>query len=237
MELTHLDGRKLIIKTSPGEIVKPMARGFNPLADSEDSKTEWETFEDCDCPGVENVARAETNDVDVLKDACEKQLKRKGIDVGAFVVDARGASFKQCTREEAMEGKRPGKGKTMYVISDPNAKKGQRMMKAVKDEGMPTLKNPFIHGNLFLVLTIKFPESLSAENQAAIKKLLPPAENAPKPGAAEDPSYEVHFVTDIDPVQSFESNKVHMKDTDNAYDDDDEPQGRGGPGGAQCQQQ
>merc|ERR1719162_2182202 len=35
MELTHLDGRKLLIKTSPSEIVKPMAKGFQPLADAE----------------------------------------------------------------------------------------------------------------------------------------------------------------------------------------------------------
>merc|ERR1719378_2004336 len=30
MELTHLDGRKLLIKTAPGEIVKPMSQGFDP---------------------------------------------------------------------------------------------------------------------------------------------------------------------------------------------------------------
>merc|ERR1711979_41674 len=32
LEITHLDGRKLLIKTSPGEIVKPMAQNFDPLA-------------------------------------------------------------------------------------------------------------------------------------------------------------------------------------------------------------
>merc|ERR1719265_315971 len=31
LEITHLDGRKLLVKTSPGELVKPMARGFDPL--------------------------------------------------------------------------------------------------------------------------------------------------------------------------------------------------------------
>merc|ERR1740130_1009673 len=42
LELTHLDNRKLLIKTSPGEIVKPLAQGFDPLADEADSKTERE---------------------------------------------------------------------------------------------------------------------------------------------------------------------------------------------------
>merc|ERR1719476_356997 len=35
IDVTHLDGRKLLIKTQPGEIVKPMARGFDPFADTE----------------------------------------------------------------------------------------------------------------------------------------------------------------------------------------------------------
>merc|ERR1712003_219230 len=186
MELTHLDGRKLLIKTAPGEIIKPLAQGFDPLADNSASKTEWEQFDDCDCPGVENVARAEVSDVDTLKEACEKQLKRKGIDVGAFVVDSNGASFKQCSREEALKAKKTSKGKTMYVIADPDANKDMRMVKAVKGEGMPTLKNPFVHGNLFLLLTIKFPDSLSAENQAGLRNFLPPPLNTVRPGAADD---------------------------------------------------
>merc|ERR550532_1824269 len=95
IEVTHLDGRKLMIKTSPGEIVQPMAQGFDPMA-NEESKTEWEVMKDSDCPGIENVARADTTDVDTLKKACETQLKRKGIDVGVFVVDQRRAYFKQC---------------------------------------------------------------------------------------------------------------------------------------------
>merc|ERR1712176_358736 len=178
MELTHLDGRKLLIKTSPGEIIKPLAQGFDPLA-QEDGKTEWEVMEDCDCPSIDNVAQADTTDIDTLKKARETQLKRKGIDVGVFVVDDRRAYFKQCTREEALAKKKPRKGCTMYVLPDPGAKKSFRMMKAVKDEGMPTYKNPFVHGNLFLILTIEFPASISPANQVEIKKLLPPPLNTP----------------------------------------------------------
>merc|ERR1712087_881290 len=106
--------------TTPGEIVKPMAQGFDPMAKEEESKTEWEVMEDCDCPSIDNVAQADTTDVDTLKNACETQLKRKGIDVGVFVVDSQRAYFKQCTREEAMSAKKTARGKTMYVVSDPN---------------------------------------------------------------------------------------------------------------------
>eukprot|EP00448_Togula_jolla_P005582 CAMPEP_0170598028 /NCGR_PEP_ID=MMETSP0224-20130122/16024_1 /TAXON_ID=285029 /ORGANISM="Togula jolla, Strain CCCM 725" /LENGTH=508 /DNA_ID=CAMNT_0010922543 /DNA_START=71 /DNA_END=1597 /DNA_ORIENTATION=+ len=239
IEITHLDGRKLLIKTHPGEIVKPMAQGFDPLA-NEESKTEWEVMEDFDCPGIDNVAQADTTDIDVLKNACDTQLKRKGIDVGVFVVDGSRAYFKQGTREEVLAAKRPRKGHTMYVVADPNAKGSMRLMKAVANEGMPTYKSPFVHGNLFLVLTIQFPDTLAADATAELRKLLPPPLH--NPGlSVDDPSIEVHDVTDIDPVSSFEANKINMQGGAEAYDDDEDEGGGGmrGPGGqgVQCHQQ
>merc|ERR1719242_370362 len=105
MEINHLDGRKLLVKTSPGEIVRPMAQGFDPMADTE-NKMEWEVMEDFDCPGIDNVAQADTTDVDTLKKACETQLKRKGIDVGVFVVDSHRAYFKTGSREEVLAAKK-----------------------------------------------------------------------------------------------------------------------------------
>merc|ERR1711972_397012 len=129
LELTHLDNRKLI-KTNPGEIVKPMGQGFDPLS-TEEGKLEWEVMEDCDCPSIDNVAQADTTDIDTLKKACGTQLKRKGIDVGVFVVDGSRAYFKQCTRGEALPAKKTKRGSTMYIVSDPEAKKSFRMVKAV----------------------------------------------------------------------------------------------------------
>merc|ERR1711963_27057 len=209
LELTHLDGRKVIIKTSPGEIVRPMAQGYDPLAKEEESKTEREAMEGFDCPDIDTVAQAQTIDVDTLKKACDTQLKSKGIDVGVFVVDSRGACFKQCTREEALAARKPTKGSTMYVVSDPDAKRSLRMMKAVKGEGMPTFKNPFVHGNLFLNLSIQFPESLTPEIQGKIQDLLPPPLNVSR-WKEDDQSVEVHTLVDIDPVESHDSNKVNM---------------------------
>merc|ERR550532_789584 len=214
-----------------------MSQGFDPLG-KEESKADWEVMEDTDCPSIDNVAQADSTDIDTLKKACEMQLKRKGIDVGVFVVDGSRAYFKQCTREEALAAKKTRRGCTMYVVSDPDAKKSFRMMKAVKDEGMPTYKNPFVHGSLFLILTIEFPASLSPENQNSIRGLLPPALNE-KTLDENDEGVEVHTVTDIDPVQSYNANKVNMQAGNEAYDDDDDEGGGGmrGPGGVSCQQQ
>jgi len=239
MDIEHLDGRKLLVKTAPGEIIKPMSANFDPLADG-DSKVEWEAMEDCDCPSIENVAQADTTDVDTLKKACETQLKRKGIDVGVFVVDGHRAYFQQASREEALAAKKPRKGHTMYVVSDPDANKSLRMMKAVKGEGMPTFRNPFVFGNLFLILTIEFPESLSVSAQESMRSLLPAPLNTPA-FKESDTDVEVHTVVDIDPVASFHENKVNMTGGGEAYDDDGDGEGHGprGPGGqpVQCQQQ
>merc|ERR1712050_108062 len=99
--------------------IMPLAQGFDPMA-TEDPKTDWEVMEDCDCPSIDNVAEAGTTDVATLKEACETQLKRKGIDVGVFVVDGHRAYFKQGSREEVLAAKKTRKGCTMYVLSDPN---------------------------------------------------------------------------------------------------------------------
>merc|ERR1719265_3040302 len=107
------------------------------------------------------------------------------------------------------------------------------MMKAVKEEGMPTFKNPFAKGSLFLILTIEFPSRLDPAVQGQLRELLPPPLNQPEGTGDED-----HEVTDIDPVASYNSNKVNMRAGGEAYDDDDEggQGGGGGPGGVQCQQ-
>jgi len=232
LEVTHLDRRKLIVKSSPGEIIRPMAQGFDPMADTE-NKMEWEELKDSDCPDIDNVAQADTTDVDTLKKACETQLKRKGIDVGVFVVDNNRAYFKTGSREEILAAKKPRRGCTMYLLQDQNAYNPMRIMKAVKGEGMPTYKNPFVHGNLFLILNIQFPDGLDTGTQNKLRKLLPPPLNI-----SSGRSDEEHVVTDLDPVASYNANKVNMQAGSEAYDDDDEGSGGGGPGGGgvQCQQ-
>ena len=64
---TLAKGRKLIIKSAPGEVIKPVAH--DPFRDSEDAAL-WTQFEDCDCPSLENAAVAETEaDVAVVEAA------------------------------------------------------------------------------------------------------------------------------------------------------------------------
>lgn len=54
MELTHLDGRTLIIRSAPGDVIRPVAH--DPFA--EDQPHEWTLFDDTDCPSIEGIAVA-----------------------------------------------------------------------------------------------------------------------------------------------------------------------------------
>jgi len=235
LQVTHLDGRKLLIKSSPGEVVHPMPQGFDPLAGEQ---VQWECFEGFDCPDIETVARADETDTEKLKDVCERQLTRRGLEIGAFVVDERGAQFKQCRYAEAEAAKKPRVGSKLYVKADPMMAQKHRMMKAVKGEGMPTLKNPFEFGNLFLILTIEFPTSLPKDSLEALQTILPPPVNSTtvKQG---DEGVEQHVLSDVDVQASHAANAMNMRATTEAYDEDDDlRRGTGFPGGqgAQCHQ-
>ena len=106
MELEALDGRKLIIKSKPGEVIKPVA--YDPFREDEDAAL-WTLYDDCDTPSLENAAVAETEDINVCKKAVAKgQLKGKGI--GCFVQRGGKTVFKQCTTEQAMQAKKPSRG-------------------------------------------------------------------------------------------------------------------------------
>ena len=69
MELEALDGRKLIIKSAPGEVIKPVT--YDPFREDGDAAL-WEMFEDTDCPSLDNAAVAETEDLNVCKKAVAK---------------------------------------------------------------------------------------------------------------------------------------------------------------------
>ena len=78
--------------------------------------------------------------------------------------------------------------------------------------------------------------ALTPEVQSAIQKLLPPALNTRTFASGAD--VEHHAVTDIDPVQSFNANKVNLQSGNEAYDEDAEGGDGviGGAGEAQCMQ-
>jgi len=225
MDFTTLDGRKLIIKSTPGEVIKPVS--YDPFRE-DDSAALWEMYDDSDCPSLENAAVAETEDLNVCKKAVAKgQLKGKGI--GCFVQRGGKTVFKQCTTEQAMSAKTTSRGAKLFVIQDPESTKHTRMMKCVKGEGLPRLKAPFENGNLFIIFTLEFPESMDPAAAAQLVNLLGPKKHICK-NSEDDDEVEVVELSDMDPVMSY-------KDYIPAEEEDDDEGGGGGGQRVQCAQQ
>jgi len=89
------------------------------------------------------------------------------------------------------------------------------ILKAVKGAGMPIHQDPFNFGNLFLVVTLGFPEAMPEATGTALKQTLGIKETA---GESHEDLEEV-VCEDIDPLSSAKSSK---KVTTQAYDEDDE---------------
>ena len=103
------------------------------------------------------------------------------------------------------------------------------MMKAVKGEGLPRLRAPFEHGNLFIVFTIEFPDAIPAAAAPELLKLLGPPKHVVKADEEGD-DVEVVELSDVDPVMSF-------KEYVPAEQEDDDEEGGGGGQRVQCAQQ
>lgn len=91
---------------------------------------------------------------------------------------------------------------------------------------MPSHGNPFVKGNLYVAFQICFPDELSAETVAALKKLLPGAD------MPEDYDPEVVEECFMDRGDLKHFGKGGAVSMDNEYDEDDDEGGQG----VQCQQ-
>lgn len=111
-------------------------------------------------------------------------------------------------------------------ITDPDSGRTLPYITCVKDEGMPSLGNPFVKGNLYIAFHVQFPKKLEPEAIKTLRQILP--------GADVDEEYdtetvEEHFM-DVADIRHFGKGGAAVEG--NEYDSDDE----GGPQGVQCQQ-
>mmetsp|Transcript_6017 Transcript_6017/g.12677 ORF Transcript_6017/g.12677 Transcript_6017/m.12677 type:complete len:419 (-) Transcript_6017:289-1545(-) len=96
----------------------------------------------------------------------------------------------------------------------------------VKDEGMPSLGNPFIKGNMYIAFHVKFPKTLEPSVIEQLKKLLPDADIEEEYDPEE---VEEHFMEFAD-LRHFGKGGAVAQGSE--YDSDEE----GGGQGVQCQQ-
>jgi len=98
---------------------------------------------------------------------------------------------------------------------------------------MPTYKNPFEKGRLFIHFSVDFPQNhfANAETLAKLERLLPPRpQRGPIPSTAEETVLEE---LDLDAAEFGSKPNCNNR---NAYDEDTHAHGRS-PHGAQCQAQ
>ncbi|OII75081.1 hypothetical protein cand_004420 [Cryptosporidium andersoni] len=120
-------------------------------------------------------------------------------------------------------------GRKLLVKSNPGdiAKPGD--IKCINGEGMPTYKNPFVKGHLFLVINITFPDSLNKKAQDTLKSILP----APQPlnVSENDPNIEIHYTTNTKPSE------VKDRMQKEAYQEDEDEGHHSGAERVACRQQ
>jgi hypothetical protein len=125
LEIEHLDKRKLIIKSAPGQVTRPVS--FDPFKDDAESDKEWETIDNAACD-LEPMARADLDDVEKLKQVIAKgQLKGKGVE--AFSVHNGSTVFYQASRDEVMAAKKCARPR---ATPPPPIRSSMQMMKTVK---------------------------------------------------------------------------------------------------------
>mmetsp|Transcript_23706 Transcript_23706/g.36612 ORF Transcript_23706/g.36612 Transcript_23706/m.36612 type:complete len:420 (+) Transcript_23706:139-1398(+) len=117
---------------------------------------------------------------------------------------------------------RPGE-----VIKPENGD-GKPYVKIVSGEGMPSLGQPFVKGDLYVLFTVQFPTTgeMDADTISKLKTLLPGASSMVED---ENEEAEIHHLDEAN-VTNFGKGGVQNPDT--AYDSDESGAGQG----VQCQQ-
>jgi len=105
-------------------------------------------------------------------------------------------------------------------------------VKMLENEGMPTHRNPFEKGHLYIKFEIEFPKRIPEDIAQKLMTMLPP-----KPAVEDikptDDNNVVESVTLEEPKYEEHTNH-HGRGSSEAYNSDDEEDGHGGGGGIQC---
>jgi hypothetical protein len=193
-EIEHLDGRTLVVRATG--VTRPAADPFV------EAPVRWETIASSDCT-LEAIAEAGTTDPAVLYAAVATgELRDAGI--GCIVVRDGRAFFKPGSRAECVAARVDAPGSTMHVPVEPDV--AGRMMRCVVGEGLPTARDPTEFGNLFLVLNVRFPDTVPAEAADDLRRAL----GEPLNRATADPSDPTVYVCGLetrDPVASYDANR------------------------------
>jgi DnaJ family protein A protein 2 len=181
---------------------------------------------------ADEVPGRETGDIHFVVQEKEHELfKRKGADLLIMqdislnqALTGFSFRFKHLDGRDVIIKTRPGKV-IESELKDPETGRSMPYMMMVPKEGMPSLGNPFVKGDLYIAFHIAFPKTLPVDVVDKLRDLLPDANMQEEYDADE---VEELFMEDAD-IRHFGKGGAEVRD--NEYDSDDE-----GAGGVQCQQ-
>jgi len=122
--------------------------------------------------------------------------------------------------------------RTLIVQSLPDVLYSDGSVRAIRDEGMPQEDNPSIRGNLYIIISVKFPSELDDASVEALKKILP---HNKRPLNTDSDEYEHVRLKTVDlNKEKLKWKEERRHQSKSQYDSDDE---QPGVRQAQCQTQ
>ncbi|KAK9727068.1 hypothetical protein RND81_05G256000 [Saponaria officinalis] len=113
-------------------------------------------------------------------------------------------------------------GRQLLIKSNPGEVIKPDSFKGIDDEGMPIYQRPFMKGKLYIHFTVEFPDSLSPDQVAAVEAVLQPK---PSMQLSDVELNECEETTLPDVNIEEEMRRKQAQAQQEAYDEDDEPQG------------
>ena len=211
MDFEHLDGRKLVIKTKPNEIIKPFHKN---IMKEELNQKKW-LFNNNKSFDQQHIFIAEnSNEIYIQKIIEEGELKNKNIT--AFRIYNKKTYFYDTPINELNESKIKQNNSKIYIR---NIQKNSEFIKCIEGEGISNYHNPLLKGNLFLFFNIQFPETISNKLSEYLLQSELNSNSCSKSKYKKDDNFEIYNMLDKDIIKSLKENDI------NDISDDDENNG------------
>lgn len=219
--IDHPDGRRLLVKSRPGEIVRP--RNLLP-----DAEADWERFDGTDAFAGQDAGSMRTGDLEACKELC----RQRGF--GGFTFWEDTAYFRAHSRDELLAARQRVRDSTLYVCPDPEKSASVRMQRAVRGAGMPAHGNPEVRGNLFILLRVAFPDVVDDAAAELLRLALPVPAGRDATRALDVSMDDAIPLADIDPVESARQHRIAAPPagasaTQHSPEDEAPPPGHPGP--------
>ncbi|KAL9254027.1 DnaJ protein homolog ANJ1-like protein [Drosera capensis] len=112
-------------------------------------------------------------------------------------------------------------GRQLLIKSNPGEVVKPDQFKAIDDEGMPIYQRNFMRGKLYIHFTVEFPDSLNPDQVKVLESVLPPKSTLQLTDMELDDCEE----TTLHDVNIEDEMRRKQGQAQEAYDEDDEPQG------------